>query len=68
MTPDLTTTAGPGPGRIRLATDTFTLNRTLTGRRSVPQILALPWEGDPTPYLAVFDGAPMRPPAVDIIE
>jgi uncharacterized protein (TIGR03083 family) len=68
VTPDLTSSAGPGPGRTRLATDTFTLNRTLTGRRSVPQILALPWEGDPTPYLSVFDGAPMQPPAVDIIE
>jgi len=68
VTPGVTSTIGDGPVRVRLATDTFSLYRVLAGRRSVSQILALPWEGDATPYLSVFDGAPMRPPAGDLVE
>ena len=68
VTPEVTSTIGGGPVRVRLATDTFSLYRALAGRRSVPQILALPWEGDATPYLTVFDGAPMRPPVADLVE
>jgi uncharacterized protein (TIGR03083 family) len=67
-TPGFAVTLGDGPGRVRLETDTFTLYRATTGRRSLAQIRALPWEGDPEPYLAVFDGTPIRPPAVDIVE
>lgn len=68
ITPDLTLVVGPGPERVRLRADTFTLGRALTGRRSTAQLAALPWEGDPTPYLAVFDESPIRPPADDLVE
>ena len=60
--------AGPGPVGLRLEADTFTVNRALTGRRSMAQITALPWEGDPAPYLAVFDTSPIRPPEDDLVE
>jgi len=68
VTPDVTVVVGPGGDRLRLEADTFTVSRALTGRRSTAQIAALPWEGDPTPYLAVFDTSPIRPPADDILE
>jgi len=68
MTPDLTVVVGPGPVRLRLEAGTFTVSRALTGRRSTAQIEALPWEGDPVPYLAVFDDSPIRPPADDLVE
>ena len=67
-TPGFAMTLGTGPGRVRLETDTFTLYRATTGRRSLAQIRALHWEGDPEPYLSVFDGTPLRPPEVDIEE
>jgi len=67
-TPDIAVVAGPGPGRVRLRTDTFTVGRALTGRRSAAQLAALPWEGDPAPYLVMFEGAPIRPPAADLVE
>jgi hypothetical protein len=68
VTPEITVVVGPGPVRLRLEADTFTVNRSLTGRRSAAQIDALPWEGDPVPYLAVFDASPIRPPVVDLVE
>ena len=68
VTPDVTVVVGPGGDRLRLEADTFTVSRALTGRRSTAQIAALPWEGDPTPYLAVFDTSPIRPPADAILE
>ncbi|MGD0880737.1 MAG: maleylpyruvate isomerase family mycothiol-dependent enzyme [Acidimicrobiales bacterium] len=67
-TPGFSTTIGSGPPGVRLTTDTFTLYRLITGRRSLDQIHALAWEGDPDPYLAMFDGAPIHPPADDIVE
>ena len=66
--PDTVLVVGPGPDRLRLETDTFTLARSLTGRRSPAQLAALPWQGEPTPYLAVFDSSPIRPPAEDLVE
>ena len=68
VTPDLTVVVGPGPERVRLQADTFTVSRALTGRRSTAQLVSLPWEGDPTPYLAVFDESPIRPPTDDLVE
>jgi hypothetical protein len=29
---------------------------------------ALPWQGDPTPSLGVFDPCPLQPPALPLIE
>jgi uncharacterized protein (TIGR03083 family) len=68
VTPDLRLAVGPGPDRVRLEADTFTVSRALTGRRSRAQLAALPWEGDPGPYLAVFDSSPILPPAHDLVE
>ena len=68
VTPGYATTLGEGPGRVRVETDTFTLYRTVTGRRSAAQVRALPWEGDPFPYLAMFAGSPLALPDVDIVE
>jgi uncharacterized protein (TIGR03083 family) len=67
-TPEFTVGSGTGPARVRLRSDTFTVGRALSGRRSMAQLLALPWEGDPTPYLAVFETSPIRPPVHDLIE
>jgi uncharacterized protein (TIGR03083 family) len=67
-TPGFAMTLGNGSGRVRLETDTFTLYRVTTGRRSLAQIRALHWDGDPEPYLTVFDDTPLRPPEVDIEE
>jgi len=68
VAPAFHATIGGGSRRVRLETDSFTLHRVLTGRRSLGQIRALPWEGDPEPYLAVFDGSPLTPAAYDIVE
>lgn len=68
VTPEVTVVVGPGPDRVRLESDSFTVSRALTGRRSTHQLAALPWEGDPTPYLAVFDASPIRPPTDDLVE
>ena len=67
-TPGFAATFGGAPARVRLETDTFTLYRSVTGRRSLDQIRALPWEGDPGPYLGVFAGSPLSPPEADIVE
>jgi uncharacterized protein (TIGR03083 family) len=67
-TPGYSTTIGSGTARVRLATDTFSLYRFITGRRSLSQIHALAWDGDPEPYLAMFEGTPMHPPGVEIVE
>lgn len=68
VTPGYAATLGEGPRRVRVATDTFTLYRTVTGRRSAAQVRALPWEGDPFPYLEAFVGSPIALPDVDIVE
>lgn len=67
-TPGFAVTFGGTSARVRLVTDTFTLYRFVSGRRSLAQIRSLPWEGDPGPYLGVFDGSPIRPPEIDIVE
>ena len=66
--PLFTASIGPEPTGVRLTTSTFELFRTFGGRRAPSQIEALPWEGDPTPYLAIFGEGPLRPPALPIIE
>ncbi|MEO6317769.1 MAG: maleylpyruvate isomerase family mycothiol-dependent enzyme [Acidimicrobiales bacterium] len=39
----------------------FEALRTLSGRRSSDQILALPWDGDPKPSLGAFTWGPFTP-------
>ena len=66
--PLFTAFIGEEPSGARLSTTTFELFRTFGGRRAPSQIEALPWEGDPTPYLAVFGEGPLQPPALPLIE
>jgi uncharacterized protein (TIGR03083 family) len=62
-------------GQLALNVSDFEALRALGGRRSIRQLLALPWHGDPTPLLPAFthllpafsnDG--MRPPNDDLVE
>ena len=62
-------------GQVALKTSDFEALRTLGGRRSIRQLLALPWHGDPTHLLPAFthllpaftnDG--IRPPNDDLVE
>lgn len=48
-----------GPCEVRLTR--FEALRSLTGRRSLSQIEALPWDGDPTPVLGEFTWGPFVP-------
>jgi hypothetical protein len=49
-----------------VAADPFELFRALSGRRSLDQVRALAWVGDPEPYLELFAPYPM--PASPLIE
>lgn len=62
-------------GHVALSISDFEALRAFGGRRSVPQLLALPWDGDPTNLMPAFtdvlpaftdDG--LRPPTDDLIE
>jgi hypothetical protein len=66
--PAFATTIGTCPPGLRLSSSTFELFRVFGGRRSDSQIGALPWEGDPDPYLKFFGDAPVQPPARPLIE
>lgn len=57
-----------GPPSATLIAERFDFLRAVTGRRSVAQIRALDWRGDPEPYLKAFEWGPFRPAADDIIE
>jgi len=59
---------GEAPATARLETDLFTLLRSFGGRRSLDQIRALDWTGDPEPYLTTFASSPVRPPAEALVE
>ena len=50
-----TWTSGDGAVTAELSGSAFDLLRALTGRRGVESVLAMDWEGDPTPYLAVVN-------------
>lgn len=54
---------GEGDPAATVSASTFELLRSLAGRRTSDQIAALGWEGDPSPYLAVFSnyGIPEAP-------
>jgi len=62
-------------GHIGLSISDFEALRCFGGRRSVGQLLALPWDGDPTnlmpaftDVLAAFTNDGLRPPTDDLIE
>jgi hypothetical protein len=62
-------------GQLALDISDFEALRALGGRRSVRQLLALPWHGDPTPLLPAFTqqlpaftNNGIRPPDADLIE
>jgi Mycothiol maleylpyruvate isomerase N-terminal domain len=63
------------PGHLGLDIPDFEALRSFGGRRSIRQLLALPWRGDPTHFLPAFthqlpaftnDG--IQPPSDDLIE
>ncbi|OBG31272.1 maleylpyruvate isomerase N-terminal domain-containing protein [Mycobacterium sp. E3198] len=79
----ITPTLGPvqlgdpatGPAEISLEISDFEALRALGGRRSLRQLSALPWRGDPTALLPVFTGLlpgvsddGIRPPPDDLVE
>jgi uncharacterized protein (TIGR03083 family) len=63
------------PGRVALDISDFEALRAFGGRRSVRQLLALPWHGDAasvlpafTRLLPAFTNGGIRPPADDLLE
>jgi hypothetical protein len=52
---------GFGSPAVAVAADPFELFRALSGRRSLAQVRALAWDGNPEPYLAVLSPYPMPP-------
>jgi uncharacterized protein (TIGR03083 family) len=63
-----TAVAGEGEPAGEVAATSFELFRSFGGRRSRDQFRGLDWTLDPEPYLAVFDGGPLRPPDAPVIE
>jgi len=62
-------TAGEGEPEIELRASAFEVFRSFGGRRSLDQIRALDWSGDPAPYLDVaFRDSPLRPPDEPLVE
>jgi uncharacterized protein (TIGR03083 family) len=61
-----TVVAGEGDAEVTVRGPTFELVRALAGRRSAAQIRALDWDGDCSPYLAVFSGYGARD--TDLVE
>ncbi|MBX7435524.1 hypothetical protein JDV09_26035 [Mycobacterium sp. Y57] len=54
--------------RVALSVSDFEALRAFGGRRSHRQLLALPWQGDPTRVLAALGNEAVRPPADDLVE
>ena len=52
---------GTGSPAASLAADPFGLFRALSGRRSLDQVRALGWDGDPEPYLDLLAPYPLPP-------
>lgn len=50
---------GSGRPAVTLTASPFELFRALSGRRSIGQVRALAWDGDPEPYLGLFAPYPM---------
>ena len=56
-----TATVGAGARQVGVRVDRFELFRAMTGRRSLDQIRAFGWEGEPAPELLVFPIFTPRP-------
>jgi hypothetical protein len=54
--------------QLILEVSDFEALRAFGGRRSVRQLLALPWQGDPTNLLRAFGNHAIRPPNDDLVE
>lgn len=50
---------GSGPPTAELAADAFEMFRALSGRRSLEQVRALGWDGDPEPFLDLLSPYPV---------
>lgn len=57
---------GDGIPQATVTAPKFELFRALSGRRSLDQIMAFSWDGDPKPYLEVF--CPFDPPVDAVVE
>ena len=57
---------GSGRPAATLTANAFELFRALSGRRTIEQVRALAWDGDPEPYLGLFAPYPM--PAFPLAE
>jgi uncharacterized protein (TIGR03083 family) len=57
---------GAGSAAVRVHGTRFGLFRTITGRRSLPQVLAMHWNGDPSALLDVLSPYPI--PKFDVLE
>jgi uncharacterized protein (TIGR03083 family) len=60
--------SGEGEPAVQLALEPFDALRSLCGRRSLDQLRALPWTGDPEPYLEAFTWGPFTPPPTAVPE
>jgi uncharacterized protein (TIGR03083 family) len=58
-------TVGSGSRQLGLSTSRFELMRAMTGRRSVEQMRAYQWHGDPAPELLVLSIFTPRPTPLD---
>ena len=54
VTEDIDRQIGEGEPQATLKTSTFDLFRAVQGRRTVDQVKAMDWEGDPDPWMKVF--------------
>jgi uncharacterized protein (TIGR03083 family) len=61
-------TLGQGAPTATVTMSPFEALRALTGRRSLEQLRAYEWDGDPEPWLASFTWGPFRPAALPVVE
>jgi uncharacterized protein (TIGR03083 family) len=61
-------TLGDGDVVATLSAEPFEALRALTGRRSLDQVRALQWDGDPEPWLRFFTWGPFQPSVVPVTE
>jgi uncharacterized protein (TIGR03083 family) len=66
VTPTSDAVLGDGTPRVTLRGEPFELLRAMSGRRSLAQLGALDWDGEPAPYLEVLSAYGV--PATDIVE
>jgi uncharacterized protein (TIGR03083 family) len=59
-------TLGSGPPQATVRAGAPAALRTLTGRRSLDQVRALDWDGDPSPWLPALTWGPFRPTDVAV--